>query len=107
MFQLLHGAGLMKKYFSDELPLIAKIAIHVVFFFLDIFLISALNAALHFLPDYHQAIAQGASRIVIDTIKDQNQEQTMIISFMGYFSIILIGFFCKTILAKKAIKAVA
>jgi len=104
MFQFLMPAGLLDR-FGTEIPFWGKLTFYLVVFpFANIWMLAAADAAFHFLPNFHEAMAQGASRLIVQAMREQATSQAWAIIGITYVSMISAGLLFRGIFGKKKAK---
>lgn len=78
--------------FWKEIPVWGKIAYYFALFpFANMWMLAATDAAFHFLPNFHEAMAQGASRLIVQAMREQATAQAWIIMGATYFIMLAAG----------------
>lgn len=101
MFQFAMPSGLLDR-FGAEIPFWGKVTFYLVIFpFANMWMLAAADAVFHFLPNFHEAMAQGASRLIVQAMREQATSQAWAIIGITYVSMISAGLLFRGIFGKK------
>ncbi len=94
LFQFVMPSDLLKL----EIPTWGKTVIYLLAFpCINIWMISAADAAFHFLPDFHAAMNNGSSKMLVQALREEWSAQAWTIMAIAYISMIGLGLICKAI----------
>lgn len=102
MLQFAMPSGLLDRFrFQTNIPFWCEAMFYfMVFPFINMWMIAAADAMFHFLPNYHEAMVQGFSREIVQTMRHENAIQAWTIISITYGSLLFLGLITRGISKK-------
>lgn len=96
-------SGLLDRFgVQTDIPFWGKFVFYVILFpVINMWLLSGVDALFHILPDFHAAMAQGASMTTVRALREQWQNQGWMIVGITYFVMIGSGLLFRIIFGRK------
>ncbi len=103
LLQFAMPSGLLNHFgFQTDIPFWGKAMFYILVFpFANMWMLSALDSALHFLPNFHEAMVQGQGLLIVRALREQWQSQAWLIIGISYFAMIGAGLLFREIFQNK------
>jgi hypothetical protein len=103
LLQFALPSGLLDRFgFQTDIPFWGKVVFYVVLFpFANMWMLSVIDTTFHFLPNYHLAMSQGYSLVIVEAMREQSISMGWAIIGVTYASMISMGLLFRGIFGNK------